>query len=168
MAAACAWRSASDYAAGVDLEQVRETQVAQSAYPFSARERALLAHVAQGPVLAGLAGWALKEAVWKALWPRQPSSPASVQIHALSLAPPRAAASVEGRYLTRGASTPIRVRLGNIVGADGQYVLAVAEVGRWESEAPATSRSIDRRHAPIDNLKLIEDPASVYAEVLDL
>ena len=168
MAAACAWRSASDYAAGIDLERVRRTEVAQSGYAFSARERALLAHVTQGPVLAGLAAWAVKEAVWKALWPHQPPSPAAVQIRTLSLAPPRAAANVECRYLTHGASTPIRVRLGNIVGADGEYVLAVAEVGRWGSEAPPISRPIDRRHAPIDNLEVIDDPATVYAEVLDL
>jgi 4'-phosphopantetheinyl transferase EntD len=142
MAVACAWRSAPGYAAGVDLERVRPTRVAQSGYAFSARERALLCGVPQGPVLAGLAGWALKEAVWKALWPHQPPNPAAVGIRTLSLASGRATVDVARRYLRGGDDAAIRARLEMVTGPDGDYVLAVAEIASSPSEGRAGEGAI--------------------------
>jgi 4'-phosphopantetheinyl transferase EntD len=134
MAAACAWRSARGYGAGVDLERVRPTRVAESDYAFSAQEQMLLAQLREGPVVAGLTGWVVKEAVWKALWPGQPASPATIEIRALSLAPGHAMVSVDDCGPTRGVVRPIRVDLGMVVGPDGEYVLAVAEVGVSERD----------------------------------
>jgi 4'-phosphopantetheinyl transferase EntD len=129
MAVACAWRTAPDYAAGVDLERVRPTRIAESDYAFSARERQILSSLPQSAGMAGLAGWASKEAAWKALWPSQPPSPAALEIRALSLAAGRAVVTVGGRYSNLGEDTAIRTRLVVVEGPDGAYVLTMAEVG---------------------------------------
>ncbi len=129
LAAACAWRSATGYAAGVDLERVRPTCVAESAYVFSRCERMHLSRAPQGPALAGLAGWALKEAVWKALWPHQPPNPAMVEIRALDIATGHATVAVDRRYVRRFRRGAIRARVRILEGPDGDYVLAVAEIG---------------------------------------
>jgi phosphopantetheinyl transferase len=129
LAAACAWRSTAGYAAGVDLERVRPTCVAESAYAFSGSERSLLSRTPQGPALAGLAGWALKEAVWKALWPHQPPNPATVEIRALNGTFGHATVAVDRRYLSRFRPAAIRARVRMLEGPDGDYVMAVAEIG---------------------------------------
>jgi phosphopantetheinyl transferase (holo-ACP synthase) len=146
LAAACAWRSAAGYAAGVDLERVRPTCVAESAYVFSRCERTLLSRAPQGPALAGLAGWALKEAVWKALWPHQPPNPATVEIRALNITSGHATVAVERRYVSRFRPAAIRARVRMLEGPDGDYVMAIAEVGaaplstntwqRWSRRSP--------------------------------
>jgi len=128
LAVACTWLSASGYSAGVDLERTRPTEVAQSEYAFSHRERTLLSHLPEGQMLAGLAAWTVKEAVWKALWPAQCPNPAEIEIRALSLATGRAAVEVGDMFLTRFGDVVIRARVDTIDGPDGAYLLAVAEV----------------------------------------
>jgi 4'-phosphopantetheinyl transferase EntD len=130
LAVACAWRNLPDvsYSAGVDLERVRLTEVAQSSYAFSRRERMLLSHAPAGHVLASLAAWTVKEAAWKALQPNLRAGPEMIAIRALSLAQGRAKVAVPEKFLARFAAPLVRTRVGYVVGPDGPYFLALAQV----------------------------------------
>jgi 4'-phosphopantetheinyl transferase EntD len=142
LAVACAWRNLPDvsYSAGVDLEQVRNTEVAQSRYAFSRRERMLLAHAPAGQVLAGLAAWTVKEAAWKALQPNLRAGPEMIPISALSLAQGRAKVAVPKNLLARFTAPLVRTRVGYVVGPDGPYFLALAQV------MPRQCRSYRKAH----------------------
>ncbi len=128
LAAACAWFNAPDYSAGVDLERIRPTEVGQSEVAFSRRERTLLAQAPEGQTLAGLAAWTVKEAVWKALQPNRYSSPAAIEVRALSLASGRAAVKVGGKLAAGWGGAVIRAKVSRIDGPDGAYIFSVAEV----------------------------------------
>ena len=133
LAAACAYTPQmgprqGGIAFGVDLERLRPTEVARSGYAFSRRERRLLRRAPEGPALAGLAGWTVKEAVWKALQPNKNTSPAELEIRAISMAAGRAAVHV-GDRLRAGLGHPtLKVRIALVKGPDGWYVLSVAIV----------------------------------------
>ncbi len=122
LALACAWpnMAGEGYRAGVDLERVRPTDVARSRYAFSGRERALLARVPEGLLLAGLAAWTAKEAAWKALGPAQGFDPAGVRLRALNLAGGLAVVEASSGRPRLG------VRLGFVAGPDGIYLLSLA------------------------------------------
>lgn len=128
LAAACAWHSRPGYAAGVDLERVRPTRIAESAYAFSPEERAILSQAPEGPVRAGLAAWAVKEAVWKALGPPQPPNAAVVGIEALNLAAGWAAVEIGPEFLRPFGAAAVHARIAAVEGPNGEYLLAVAEI----------------------------------------
>ena len=122
LAAACAWLAAPGYAAGIDIERVRPTGLAENTIAFTEPELALLAAAPEGAATAALAAWTVKEAVWKALWPAQPPAPGSIELRALSLAAGRALAEA-------GSGVRVHARVRRIDGPDGQYWLAVAQLG---------------------------------------
>jgi hypothetical protein len=126
LAGACAWIAAPGYAAGVDLERVRPTKLAENTVAFSARELALLAAAPEGAETAALAAWTVKEAVWKALQPAQPPAPALIELDGLDLAAGHAMAGAPG-----GVRVHARVR--RIAGPDGPYWLAVAQLASARS-----------------------------------
>lgn len=130
LAAACAWRKGVNgrLAAGVDLERVRPSKVAESEYAFSARERALLAMLPEGPRVGGLVAWTVKEAVWKALRLDQSYGPWELRIRALDLRIGQAEVGVSRRLLPRLGDAALRVRIVNVMGPDGPYFLTLAEV----------------------------------------
>jgi 4'-phosphopantetheinyl transferase EntD len=119
LAAACAWTSA-EFSMGIDLERRRPTDVGDSAYAFTRRERERLRGHADR-ALAGLVGWTVKEAAFKALVLGAGSGPEALEIVAFD---PR-----RGRGAVRAAGPAGRiahVRVGRLHAAGAEYVMAVA------------------------------------------
>jgi phosphopantetheinyl transferase len=129
LAAACAWRDPR-WSAGIDIERVRPTDILDSAYAFSRRERQLIGQLGDRP-LAALVGWAVKEAAWKAVTLDGSGGPEAVEIVALDLGTGRAAV----RAADRGLGSA-QAQVGRIRAAGAEYVLAVAWVPR-----PVTGRT---------------------------
>jgi 4'-phosphopantetheinyl transferase EntD len=129
LAIACAWATGTRRRrVGVDVERVRPTDVAGSAYAFSPRERRLLRASGIDPSRAGLLAWVAKEAAWKAIRFSADVGPGAVEIR--QLAPDACTATVVARTATRaGQNLPATfgVRLGTLDGPDGQYVVGLAE-----------------------------------------
>ena len=132
---ACAWLNSrsEDYFIGVDLERQRPTEVAQSQYAFSRRERNLLSHTLEDPTLAGLAAWTVKEAVWKALRADRRTGPEAIKINALSLAVGHATVRVNHRLRCKLGKSLLRVQVRTLDGPDGAYILSIAEVASRKS-----------------------------------
>ena len=128
LAAAGAWRSRSGYAAGIDLERLRPTDVAESALVFSECERALLARAQVGGGQAGLATWAVKEATWKALGPNQGAGVAEIEVRALDLDAGYAEVQVDEGFLARFEDAAVSAGVGVIDGPDECYILAVTTI----------------------------------------
>jgi phosphopantetheinyl transferase (holo-ACP synthase) len=130
LAIACAWlcTTARCYSAGVDIERVRTTSLAQNPYAFSRPEQALISRAKEGQTLASLAVWVAKEAIWKALRPERHIGSEAIEIRAVALKHGSAAVEVSPGLAARLGNSVPRVRLGSIIGPDGLYLLAVAEV----------------------------------------
>jgi 4'-phosphopantetheinyl transferase EntD len=130
LAVACAWliQSEERYSIGVDIERVRHTRVAQSTYAFSRRERSILGQAPEGEMVAGLAAWTVKEAVWKALRPAPPSNPVEIEITSLCLDRNIATVKIGTRLTKRLRDRTIRARVCKLDGPDGSYLMAIAEI----------------------------------------
>lgn len=130
LAVACVWPTRSRYliSAGVDLEHVRPNEVAESRYAYSRRERALLARLPEGPEILGLAGWAVKESVWKALLASQAIGPDAIDIYALSLEKGFAAVRVKRTLAETLGDAQLDVRIGIVEHSGERYVLSFAQV----------------------------------------
>lgn len=130
LAVACVWSLTSAHllAAGVDVEHVRPNQVSESTYAFSRRERKLLARLPEKPEILGLAGWTVKEAVWKALRASQSIGPDAIDIYALSLGQGYAVVKVKGLLAHHLGAAQLSVTTEIIPGPDGRYVLSLARV----------------------------------------
>ncbi len=131
---ACAWRNSDDgrYAAGVDIEQVRANQVFQNSYAFSRREQKLLAGATEGPEIAGLAAWTVKEAVWKALDADDRIGPEAIDIQSFDLGLGCAQVKVRHQLKRRLRGRQIRMRCKTFRVSDYAYVLSIAEVDALE------------------------------------
>jgi phosphopantetheinyl transferase len=130
LAVACAWldHSRDLDSAGVDLEYLRQNEVAESTYAFSRREQKLLLQTPEGPETAALAAWTTKEAVWKALLAGQEIGPSAIEIQRQSLAKGHSAVRVKGQLSKRLGNSELQVRMGRVEGPDGAYVFSVALV----------------------------------------
>jgi 4'-phosphopantetheinyl transferase EntD len=124
LAAACAWRTAA-FSVGIDLERIRPSEVSASAYAFSRRERRLLLRLGDSRV-AGLAGWAVKEASWKALALAPLDGPESLEIFSLDLSAGRAVVRVTPHSRRRRRPRYACARVGRIRAPDEEYVFALA------------------------------------------
>ena len=121
LAVACAWRSSS-WSVGIDLERIRPTDVLDSAYAFSRREREVIRRIG-GRALAALVGWTVKEAAFKALALR--GGPEALEIVALDPA---------GRATVRAADARLgiaRARVRRLRASGADYVVALA----WSARA---------------------------------
>ncbi len=123
--AACAWRNRTTRTrhVGIDIERVRRTDVGQSRYAFSRRERRLVRDAGGSALHAGLFAWVAKEAAWKALRLSPDRGPAAVALTMFDPTHGRAAV-VSRDDGTRPAS--LRVRMRAVAGPDHAYLLAVA------------------------------------------
>jgi len=150
LAVACAWLAGPEreFSAGIDLERVRPAELVGSPYAFSPGEKAMLGSAPQGELLASLAAWTVKEAAWKALRPAPPSKPAEIEVTALQLDPGWARVEVGPRLAPRLGERAVRVRLGLLEAANGQYLLTVAEVAPGKGSFPAGRRPEGKRRSP--------------------
>jgi 4'-phosphopantetheinyl transferase EntD len=130
LAVACAWaRTAAPPRLGIDLERVRETDIARSPYAFSRRERRVLSGVRMRASMAGVLGWVAKEATWKALRLPPNAGPDVVELRALTVdhaivVPRHGHSALDGCQATSFA-----VQLQTLSGPDGDYVMGLSAGG---------------------------------------
>lgn len=131
LVAAVAWQveESESYSAGVDVERLRNSDIGDSAYAFSRRERRLIRAAAQVTAWSGIAAWVAKEAAWKALCPEPESGLDTVEIQALDLRSGDVTLKplATGRKLCQAEI--IRAHLSIRKGPDGLYILGLAENG---------------------------------------
>jgi 4'-phosphopantetheinyl transferase EntD len=129
LAAAFSWVSEPGccYSAGIDLEQIRASEVASSAYAFSGSERRMIA-CAECPSRCGLAAWSAKEAAWKAMRPEPECGPDTVEICRLDLRRGLAVLKPRGKLRTRFPQATIWAHWIVVSGPDGLYILSLAEI----------------------------------------
>jgi 4'-phosphopantetheinyl transferase EntD len=143
LAVAGVWCCEKGEGGGVDVEQIRYTEIAESDYAFSTVEQEILSSQPESPTLAGLAAWTVKEAVWKAQWPQQACHPAELELRSLDLAKGWASVVVANPDIANSGETWVSgAQVVQKEGRDGPYFLSIAQRGST-SPFPYSCTSIE-------------------------
>jgi 4'-phosphopantetheinyl transferase EntD len=146
LAIGCAWTNDHQRPrrVGVDLERVRETAIAHSGYAFSRRERRLLLGAGVDASRAGLLGWVAKEAAWKALRFPADVGPDAIELRSFDTRRAVVVPRCDRNGGTVDRYSALTVRLGELSGPDGAYVLGLAVCAEQNrSTSPSHGDGID-------------------------
>ena len=130
LAVGCAWSmTAASPQIGVDLERLRQTDVARSPYAFSRRERRVLGRARMSSSMAGILGWVAKEATWKALRLPPDVGPDAIELRVLDRDRAIVLPRRDHPALDRCQSASFAVHLQALSGPDGDYVMGLSLSG---------------------------------------